>query len=496
MKVTLIGAGPGDPKLMTVKAMEAIKDAEVVLFDRLVGSEILSFIPDDAEMIDVGKRVNNHPVPQEEISNILLKKALEGKNVIRLKGGDSFVFGRGGEELELLAENNVPFEVIPGITSSIAGALYAGIPVTHRDYASSFHVITGHAKNNGELDIDFEALVRTKGTLVFMMSVSTLNNICNGCITAGMDKDMPAAIVENATTSKQRKFIGTVSTLTDIAKENSVISPSVIIIGKVCLLSEKLDWYSKKPLLNKNIIVTRARCTSSKLIDGLKELGSNVLELPTIKFSPELDGNIELLESIKNIRKYSWLVFTSVTGVNLFFDYLIKSQIDIRDLHHLKIATVGSATKNALEDRGLMVDYMPSAFNSSNLAEGLVEKLNEDDEVLILRAKLGSKQLLDIFEKNSVTYKNISIYDTVMDISEKGNAEVLFEKNKIDFITFSSSSTVEGFVNIFENYDFGDVRCICIGEQTATTAKKYGFNIVMSDKATIDSMILKIKELS
>ena len=245
MKVTLIGAGPGDRELMTIKAMNCLKQADVVLYDRLVGEEIVAMIPETAEKISVGKHANRHPVPQEEIGQMLVEKAKQGLHVVRLKGGDPFVFGRGGEELELLHEHGIPFEVIPGVSSAMAAGVYAGIPLTHRDYASSLHIITGHAKKNGELDIDFDALAKLNGTIVVLMGVATLEKICSRFLAAGMNPEMPAAIIENATLDNQRKWLGTVGTLVRLARENSVTSPAIVIIGEVCRLAEKLDWVNK-----------------------------------------------------------------------------------------------------------------------------------------------------------------------------------------------------------------------------------------------------------
>lgn len=241
MKVTLIGAGPGDPELMTVKAVKRLSEAEVVLYDRLVGRDILEMVPEKAEKICVGKHANDHPVPQEEIGRLLIEKARQGFNVVRLKGGDPFVFGRGGEELELLAENGIPFEVVPGISSAFAVGTYAGIPLTHRNYSSSLHVISGHAKRNGELEIDFKSLAGIKGTIVVLMSVASLEKICNGFLDAGMDRDMPAVIVEKISRPDQRKYPGTIGTLPEIAAQKQVESPAVVLIGQVCTLSDKLD---------------------------------------------------------------------------------------------------------------------------------------------------------------------------------------------------------------------------------------------------------------
>ncbi len=245
MKVTLIGAGPGDPELMTVKGIKRLQEADVVLYDRLVGDGVLSMIPSTAEKIGVGKHADNHPVPQEEIGRLLVAKAKQGLHVVRLKGGDPFVFGRGGEELELLVENGIPFEVVPGISSAVASGIYSGIPLTHRDYSSSLHILTGHAKRNGELDIDFASLARIKGTIVVLMSVASLKKICDGFLDAGMDRNIPAVIVENITLENQRKFLGTLGTLHELSQNNRVTSPAVVLIGHVCTLSHKLDWVSR-----------------------------------------------------------------------------------------------------------------------------------------------------------------------------------------------------------------------------------------------------------
>lgn len=245
-KVVLVGAGPGDPGLMTLKGKQRLEAADVVVYDRLVGPEILDMIPPSAERIDVGKNAGNHPVPQEEINQILLRKALEGRNVVRLKGGDSFVFGRGGEELELLIRHGVPFEVVPGITSAIAGAAYAGIPVTHRDYAASLHLITGHRRADGALEIDYDALCRAGGTLVFLMSVASIGEICDGLLTAGMAGDMPCAVVENATLPRQRKLTAPLRDMPRTVRDEGVRSPALFIVGRVCVLSDEMDWFTPR----------------------------------------------------------------------------------------------------------------------------------------------------------------------------------------------------------------------------------------------------------
>ena len=285
-KVILVGAGPGDPGLLTRKGLEALRSADVVVYDRLVGPGILALMPEGAEQINVGKQAAHHPVPQEQINRILLDKALEGKTVVRLKGGDPFLFGRGGEELELLARHRIPFEEVPGITSAIAAPAYGGIPVTHRDCCSSLHIVTGHQRSGKELDIDFEALVRTGGTLVFLMGVSALPAICRGLLDAGMAPDTPAATVERGTTPSQRRTSATLADLPRRAEEVGVKSPAVIVVGQVCALAEQFDWFDRLPLKGKTVVVTRPKERAGTLSGRLRSLGADVWEYPCISTVP------------------------------------------------------------------------------------------------------------------------------------------------------------------------------------------------------------------
>jgi len=480
MKVTLVGAGPGNKGLLTLRGFEVLQTADVVLYDRFVGEDILAVIPCSAEKIDVGKHAGNHPVPQDEINELLLEKARHGKNVVRLKGGDPFVFARGGEELELLAKNNIPFEVVPGVSSAIAAAAYAGIPITHRDCASSFLMITAHAKNNERPDIDFNTLVKLNGTLVFLMGVAVIDNICENCISAGMDKDMPAAIVENATVNSQRKFLGTVASLPEIARANNVKSPAVIIIGKVCQFSTRYDWFGQRPLCNKRIIVMRGKAGISKLSDSLRELGCDVIEMPCLRIVP-----LCMIEKLENIKDYSWLVFTSGAGVNIFFDYLIENGIDIRELNHLKIACVGIETKKEVNRRGIKVYYVPTEYNGTALAYGLTGLVKNGEKLFIARAKDADKDLTHILANAGVAFDDIPIYEKIR------VATNVIVRNDFDFVAFTSSSAVECFAEIATQ-----IKAVCIGEKTAATARSYGMEVHVSKEATIMSMVEKIKELT
>jgi len=501
VSVALVGAGPGGKGLLTLRGAELLQSADVVLYDRIVGEDILAMIPEKAEKLNVGKNEGNHPVPQETINRLLLKKARQGLNVVRLKGGDPFVFGRGGEELELLAENGILFEVVPGVTSAIAGAAYAGIPVTHRDCASSLHIIAAHAKNNEAPEINYDALVKTSGTLVFMMGVAAIGDICEGCTAAGMDKDMPAAIVQNTVSNSQRKFLGTVSTLPAIARENNVRSPALIIIGKVCGFSECYDWFSKKPLYGKRAIVTRSKDGASDLSDRLRELGCHVIEIPCLKVVPLTSFGCELEKKLANIHDYTWLVFTSGVGVNIFIDYLFESGFDIRALHHLKIACVGIETEKEVNKRGINVDYRPAEYNGAALARGLAPFIKNSSraKIFIARAKDADADLTRILADAGLAFDDVPVYEKLKDTQSASAAIDAITKTDFDFIAFTSSSAVgvaaEAVTESASHFDFGKIKAVCIGEKTAVAARAHGMEVYVSAEATIESMVNKIREL-
>lgn len=508
-KVWLVGAGTGDLGLFTLKGMEVLQEAEVVVYDALVSLEVLALLPKDAELIYVGKRAGHHLVPQEEMNEILLKKAQEGKRVVRLKGGDPFVFGRGGEELERLSKENIPYEIIPGITSSIAVPAYNGIPVTHRDYASSFHVITGHKKKNGALDIHFQALVQMDATLVFLMGVTALENICNSLMEAGMDKNMPAAILERGTTSKQKRVVATVETLKSEADRAEISSPAVIVVGKVCSLERDFAWIEKKPLFGQQILITRPREKASGLAKKLRKLGAQVIEMPSIDTVPvfamedqKMKENFsQAVKELKGEKGKTCVVFTSPQGVKHFFCQIKQEKIDLRDIfynHLLEFAVIGTGTKKALEQYNIFADYMPLEYSAKALGELLANTLEKGTKVYIFRALKGSMHLTEELEKKGFCYQDIPTYETVYEqageITEK--IEQAFLAEEIDKVTFTSASTVKGFVQTLKNIDYTKVNAVCIGEQTAAEAQKYGMNISVSKEASIDSMIELIQSES
>lgn len=490
-RVVLIGAGPGDKGLITVKGLEYLKQADVVVYDRLVSKDVLSLSPENAEYINVGKVMNHHNIPQLEINKILLNKALEGKNVVRLKGGDPFVFGRGGEELELLIENNIEYEVVPGITSAVSALAYAGIPVTHRDFASSIHFVTGHAKDGLVENIDFKALAASKGTILFYMGVSTLSQLINGLIEAGIDKNTPCAAVENGTRYNMRTLISTVENMVSDAEKFQLISPAVIAVGKVCSLGDKFTWYTKSTIFSKKIIVTRPVVSNNILTDRLKNLGAEVIDYPCIKIN-EIENNESLLSLIKNLDKYNMLIFASKNSAAYFFKTLNKSKKDSRALSHLVIGALGKSTYDELKKYGICADIMPEEYTFTAFAETL-KKAGINENTVVLEAA-QDKRLSDELKNNGFNASSCSAYDIeylpldyIKPLQEYINNGVI--------AAFTSSAAVHGFVRGNEIEDLSKIKAVCIGRLTYETALNYKMQAYMAEKPSIDSLIEKLKEM-
>ncbi|PKK38818.1 Uroporphyrinogen-III methyltransferase [Clostridiaceae bacterium JG1575] len=490
-KVTLVGAGPGSASLLTLRGKECLERAEVAFVDRLVGSELLHFLPSTCEVVDVGKREGHHPVPQQTINRWIEQAARAGLEVVRLKGGDPYIFGRGGEELEGLLARGIPFEVVPGITSSIACASYAGIPLTHRGLSQSFHVITAHAKANEDPKVPYEALVATGGTLVFLMGVSALAAIQKGLLLAGMDPCLPAAIVERGTHPAQRKVLAPLRDLAQAAQRASIVSPAIVIVGKVAALSESLDWFSHRPLHGKKVVVTRAREKASELRRSLEELGAQVLEVPSIKSRslPAPADGAALWPTFG--QSAQWLVFTSARGVQGFFEWLDAAALDARALSLCRFACVGRETALALKEHGLRADLVPQTYSGEALAQELIAQRRPEERVLILRAKEGSATLTEALTAAGIAYREIPVYETLWD----PGAVRLEQASACDAITFASAATVEGFCRSYPTFDPHSMPAICIGEQTAKAARGKGFNPILSQKATMDSMAACVKEV-
>lgn len=485
-KVYLVGAGPGDFELITLKGANALKKADVLIYDRLASQEFLNMVSKNCELIYVGKKASDHTLKQDEINELMIQKAQAGHCVVRLKGGDPYVFGRGGEEGEALYGAGVPFEVVPGITSAIGGLAYAGIPITHRDYASSFHVITGHLKSD-EKDHDWEAIAHYEGTLVFLMGLGNLEKIKDRLMAFGKAGDTPAALVEWASTKRQRKLVSTLEALPAAAVSEGFESPSLIVIGQVVTAHQALDFNVHKPLYGKTIAVTRGRDQSSGLVEKLRDLGATVIESPMIKIEPIDSPELDL--AIDQLNHYSHLLFTSVNGVDLFFKALLKNGQDTRALGHLNCTVIGSATHDALLQRGIIADYMPKDYVAESLWETLEPVLTSVDRVLIPRAKGARSYLVEQIQKicpvNEIhLYEALPVKESLMDQETW---------QRLHAITFTSASTVKHF---FESYGkdaltmLESAKALSIGPITTATLKTYGVtHVITAETYTVDGMI-------
>lgn len=498
-KVYIIGVGPGDYKLMTLRAADCIRNADAIVYDRLIDSRVLTFASQQAEFVNVGKQPEHHPVPQAEINTILARLAGEGKVVARVKGGDPFLFGRGGEECDFLQSQGIPFEIVPGVTSAIAVPAYAGIPVTHREYASSLHIITGHKSGeNTGTGIDFAALARLEGTLVFLMGVKNIHEICSGLVKYGKPEDTPVAIIENGASSRQRVLAGTLGNILQKSVEAGVQSPAVIVVGLVAKLGERLAWFGKGPLAGKKIVVTRPKGQSEHLVHSLEELGAQVIELPAIKITEEEDCR-PLQRALERIAEYKWLIFTSTNGVNMFFQQMSRLGKDIRQLAGLKLAVIGRATEQALQDKGLNVDFVPEKFTTPDLLKGLLPLVGQDEKVLIVKPEIARPELTDGFKRHGIPFDEIVVYKTLENNTITSELIHLIENTSIDFITFTSPSAAKAFASIAgsENMKNMTARIVCIGPVTANAAREIGLEVHgYADESIEDGIIKKLIELS
>lgn len=488
-KVYLVGAGPSDIALLTIKGRQVLEQAEVVLYDALIGAGILNLIPREAEKIDAGKRAGCPSMKQEEINQLLVNKAMDGKTVVRLKGGDPFLFGRGGEELELLAKHQIPYEIVPGVTSAIAVPAYNGIPVTHRDMASSVHIITGHKKQGAPLAVDFKALLQAGGTYVFLMGVSAMHDILQGFLDAGMAPDTPAAVLQEGTAAGQRSVAATAASLEAEAKRQKIGTPAVIVIGDVAALGNRFAWYEKLPLSHSRILVTRPSSGSGKLADALRSLGAEVLEQPAIRTQIR-DCAQQLHEILLKIADYRYMVFTSPAGVDYFFTLLEKLKLDIRCIGGISLAVIGSATGAALKKRGLLPELMPEQYNGAALGKLLNASMREGEQVLLLRSAMGNPKLIEEIQRGKqIQVTDLAIYDTIYETDDFYGIKEQAAAGQIEMVMFTSASTVRGFVQTVQGVDLKKIHAVCIGQMTAAQASAYGMQITVSEKETIESMI-------
>ncbi|HEY6228443.1 MAG TPA: uroporphyrinogen-III C-methyltransferase [Verrucomicrobiae bacterium] len=477
--VYLVGAGPGDAGLMTMRGAELLARADVVVYDALVNADLLKLAPNEAEVIYGGKRSKDHAIPQEELNALLVKKAKEGKTVVRLKGGDPYTFGRGGEEAEELGEAGIRFEVVPGVSSISAAPNYAGIPITHREHCSSFTVITGHEDpTKPESSIDWALVAKDKGTKVILMAMERIAEIARTLISNGMSPDTPVGMVRWGTTGRQASIQGTLATIEKVIKENNFGAPAVTVIGNVVQLRDRLNWFENRPLFGQRVVVTRTREQASDLGRQLLELGADVLEIPTIKIEPP-DNKDDLKDALLGLHEYDWVVFTSPNGVTTFFDYFFKAFDDLRDIGGVKIAAVGPATAAKLKELHLKVDAMPEEYVSSKIAKALTDfESIENLRILLMRAEVANRELPKELETLGAIVDDVASYRTVPETEDRNGAAGKLIEGGADWLTFTSSSTVENFHARFNLPEllkrFPNMRIASIGPETTKAIKSLG----------------------
>lgn len=477
--VYLVGAGPGDAGLLTLRGAELLKRAEVVVYDALVNPELLRLAPKSAEIIYGGKRAKDHAIPQEELNGLLVRKAKEGKAVVRLKGGDPYIFGRGGEEAEELAAGGVAFEVVPGVSSISAAANYAGIPITHRSHSSSFTVVTGHENpSKEEANVDWAWLAKQPGTKIVLMGVERIRSISAELISHGLDAKTPVGMVRWGTTGRQQSIQGTLGTIAELVEQKNFSAPALTIIGDVVTLREKLNWFEKRPFFGRRIVVTRTRDQASELSARLTEMGADVLEIPTIKIeAPE--NKSDLMDALLGLGEYDWIVFTSPNGVDSFFNYFFKGFEDIRALGNLRIAAVGPSTAARLKQLHLRVDAMPQEYLGSKVAEAISNfESIENLRILLMRAEVANPELPKELESMGAIVDDVACYRTVPETADLNGAVEKLQEGGADWITFTSSSTVENFHTRFDlpamKKKFPGMRMASIGPETTKALKKLG----------------------
>ena len=469
--VYLVGAGPGDYRLISVKACDCIKEADTIVYDRLADDRLLSYAKKNVELIYVGKASSNHTMRQEDINQLLVDKAKEGKTVVRLKGGDPFVFGRGGEEALLLVENKIPFEIVPGITSAISVPAYAGIPVTHRGVATSFAVITGHEDpTKAKSNMKWDKLATGVDTLVFLMGVENLPHITSKLIENGRSADTPAAVIRWGTKLEQEVLITTVGKAAEDVAIKKMKPPAIFIVGDVVNLREHLAWFDNKPLFGKTVLVTRAREQASALTFKLENLGAKCIEAPVIKIV-EPESYVDLDNGIENIADYQWLIFTSANGVEYFFNRLQNQGKDSRAIK-AKVVAIGVATAKALRAQGIIADIVPVEFVAEGIVDAIKDMIKSGDKVLIPRAKVAREVLPQKLRDLGAVVDVATAYQTVIGDVDKAEIIAKIENHEIDLITFTSSSTVTNLIDMLGSEAkklINSCKTACIGPITAKT---------------------------
>ena len=469
----LVGAGPGDTGLVTLRAKEVIERADVLVHDALINPELLLWTKPECRKIHVGKRAKDHTMPQDQINALIVEETKAGRNVVRLKGGDPMIFGRGGEEAAELAAAGVPFEIVPGISSTIAGPAYAGIPVTHRDHNTQLTIFTGHEDpTKGFSSVDYAQLAKAPGTKVFVMGVARLREITSSFIEHGADPQTPAAITQWATTAAQRTVTGTLATLADLAESANIAAPAVTVIGDVVRERKHIQWFETRPLFGKRIVVTRTREQAGVLSKGLAELGADVIELPTIRIEPPEDKRT-FAELVTHAHEYDWIIFTSPNGVERFFDAFFSVYDDARTLGNPRIAAIGNGTAAKIREYRIGVDLIPKTFVAEALVEAFKEQSVENQTVLWVKAA----DTRDIVGEGLVNLGAILdeciAYRTVPETEDPTGAKARLTESGADLITFTSASTVDHFFDLHLAWPDG---CVAgsIGPVTSAALRKHG----------------------
>ncbi|OIQ49507.1 Uroporphyrinogen-III C-methyltransferase [Pseudodesulfovibrio hydrargyri] len=475
--VFLVGAGPGDPGMLTLRAKEIIESCDVMIYDYLANAEFLKWCKPDCEILYVGKKGGDHTLPQDQINGLIVEKARSGKVICRLKGGDPYVFGRGGEEGEELVEAGIDFEVVPGITAGVAAAAYAGIPVTHRDFTTSVCFITGHEDpTKSESGHNWAVYGQSTSTLVFYMGVGNLPMIAKNLMDNGRAADTPVALVRWGTRCNQTSFVSDLEHVAEEAQARNWQAPSIIIVGGVCSLHDKLGWFEKKPMLGQGVIVTRAREQASGLVGVLREQGACVREFPTISVEP-LDDYAEVETAILQLARYQWVVFTSVNGVKHFWQQLRAIGLDARIFGGMRVAAIGPATADELRARGIEPDFIPEKYVAEHVVKGLLERGIAGSDVLIPRAKVAREVLPRELKAAGCNVTVLPVYETRLGQASGDEIMEALGAGDIRYVTFTSSSTVENFFELvpadaFRN--FPEVRIASIGPVTSDTVRKFG----------------------
>jgi uroporphyrinogen III methyltransferase / synthase len=488
----LVGAGPGDPGLLTARALELLVAADVVIYDRLIPEGALDVCRPDAELIYVGKEPGKPSTPQEGINELLVEHASAGKLVVRLKGGDPFVFGRGGEEAETLAGAGIPFEVVPGISAGMAAPAYAGIPVTHREEASAVAFVTGHEDpSKPETSLDYEALARFPGTLVFYMGVKSLPRISERLIAAGRPAEEPAAVIERGTLPSQRVVTAPLERIGAEAAAAEIKPPALTVVGPVAARREQIAWLERRPLHGVKVVVTRARAQASELSRRLEALGAEAIELPSIRIEPVAESD-ELSRAVESIHTYALVCLTSANGVRLLFEAMAEQGRDARALANAQVAAIGPGTARALAEHGIAADFIPERFVAESLVEALQKMPLEGKPVLLARAAEARDVLPDALRERGANVDVVALYETV---AEQPSDEEIEAAQDADFITFTSSSTVTNLTQALADRMPNGARVISIGPVTSETAREAGLEVaVEAERHDVEGLLQALLE--